>query len=133
MDFEENQRKSLHIVQFKCKCSNSWWGSLKNNTCRKCKKSNATKLPLEQMIGIGWFHCKCGRKYAGFCKGSVSSKCHGCQTENFASFILPGDKAAKEEKTDKSHYCNACKGNGTCPIVNSIVHKRNDVSIHRRR
>ena len=70
------------------------------------------------MIGIGWFVCPCGRKFAGFSKGDVTSKCHGCQTELYPSFIVPGESAEnKEGKPKKAHYCNACKGGSYCPIV----------------
>ena len=69
------------------------------------------------MIGIGWFQCRCRRTYAGFSRGDVTSKCHGCQVENLPSFILPGDKANKDEKSDKKHFCNACKGSNDCPVI----------------
>lgn len=120
MDFEKNRIKSQFIHQFKCPCSNHrWWGSSAKNKCNNCK-STVEPLDLKKTIGIGWFQCKCGRRYAGFCQGSVSSKCHTCQTENFALFIVPGDKADKEENASiekNAHYCAACHGNGDCPIV----------------
>jgi hypothetical protein len=74
------------------------------------------------MIGIGWFQCACGRRYAGFCQGNITSKCHGCLKENLALFIVPGDKADKDEETKekKAHYCAACQGSDHCPIVEKV-------------
>lgn len=121
--FSEQQEKSLYIHQFQCSCSkNRWWGALKNRTCRSCNKA-CEPLKKEKMIGIGWFSCKCGRKYAGFSQGNVTSKCHGCQTENLPAFIVPGEKANKDEKTANTHYCAMCHGKGTCPIVEKIKRK----------
>ena len=123
MDFEKNRIKSMHIHQYKCKCSNTWWGPSANNKCRQCGKATG-KLPLNKMTGIGWFECACGRKYAGFCKGDIPSKCHGCQVQNLASFVLPGEKASKDdESAKKTHCCAVCEGSGHCPIVASIVAK----------
>ena len=69
----------------------------------------------------GWFSCPCGRKYAGFSQGNITSKCHACQRENFPEFIVPGEKADKQEKDDKkTHYCNVCHGKGHCPIVQKV-------------
>ena len=126
--YEEAERKSHYIVQYKC-CGNTWWGTSKN-TCRRCKKSGKV-VPFNAMIGIGWFTCVCGRKFAGFCRGGtcllyyiisltkqdVTSKCHGCNTECFADFIVPGEKASG--KGGKSHYCAKCRGSLGCPIVNA--------------
>ena len=117
--FEQNRHKANHIFQYKC-CSKTWWGSIKNNKCKKCNKE-VVKLPLSKMIGIGWFKCQCGRKYAGFCRGDVTSKCHGCQQENLASFIVPGDEAHNKEKSNgNAHHCAMCHGVGNCPIVESV-------------
>lgn len=117
MDFLKQKKKSLYIFQYKC-CKEPWWGDLKKNICFTCKKPNK-KLRLNKMIGIGWFECECGRKYAGFSRGDVTSKCHTCEIENLPSFIVPGEKASKDEKKEKSHYCNMCKGSDHCPIVNA--------------
>ena len=72
------------------------------------------------MIGIGWFECICGRIYAGFSRGDITSKCHICLTENLPFEIRRGYRADKGEETDKSHFCNACKGKGDCPIVEQV-------------
>ena len=125
-NFEENREKSLHIVQFKC-CRNSWWGTLANNTCNKCKRV-VQPLALAKMIGIGWFECSCGRRYAGFSRGDVTSKCHSCNVENLPLFIVPGEKAAKDEPKN-SHYCAVCEGSMNCPIVEEAQKRR---SLHRR-
>ena len=121
MEYDDAFKKSLHIFQFKCnskKCKGKcWWGSMKNQMCKNCMKT-ATKLNLEESIGIGWFKCHCGRRYAGFSRGDVTSKCHTCKTENYPEFIVPGDRASQKEKsTDKQHYCAECKGDYHCPIV----------------
>lgn len=118
MDFEENRLKSLYLKQFECnKCKRRWWNGGQSSECNRCKV-NGSKLPLEKTIGIGWFECKCGRRYAGFSQGDVTSKCHGCQTENLPQFIVPGDKADKDDNnTKKAHYCAACRGGHHCPIV----------------
>ena len=126
MEFEESRRKSLHIHQYKCKCSiKRWWGSNANNKCKKCGQT-VEHLELKKTIGIGWFECICGRRYAGFCQGDVTSKCHGCQKENYASFIVPGDKADKEDDNPdkKNHYCAVCKGGEHCPIVEKVKAQR---------
>ena len=130
-DFDVNLIKSRNLHQYKC-CRHVWWGGTTNNTCKDCKEE-VEKLPLNKMIGIGWFECVCGRRYAGFSRGDVSSKCHGCEVENFAAFIIPGDKANKDEKTDKSHYCNACKGANDCPIVAQANRSSNDKNKFRRK
>jgi len=49
-----------------------------------------------------------------------TSKCLVCDIENYPVFIVPGDKANKNEKTEKAHYCSMCKGNGECPIVAQV-------------
>jgi hypothetical protein len=115
--FEEAQKKSHYIVQYKC-CG-TWWGASKNNKCRDCGETVAP-LPLWKMVGVGWFQCSCSRVYAGFIRGNVTSKCHSCNTENLPSFIVPGDDAARAEgKAKKAHYCAVCRGQGSCPIVAS--------------
>ena len=117
-NFQSSYRKSKSIFQYCCSCrtGNYWWGSVKNKTCNRCKKE-ATKLPLQKMIGIGWFQCTCGRRYAGFCRGDVMSKCHGCQKKNLPRFIVPVEKDDKREGSDKKHHCEQCKGDYDCPIV----------------
>ena len=72
------------------------------------------------MLGIGIFKCKCGRTYRGFSRGDITSKCHICQTENLPFDIRRGKRPDKGEVTDKSHYCNACKGKENCPIVEQV-------------
>ena len=72
------------------------------------------------MIGIGWFQCVCGRTYAGFSRGDITSKCHNCHTENLPYLIEKGDRPDKGEKTDKSHFCNACQGREKCPIIEQL-------------
>ena len=63
--FQEAQKKSQFIHQYKCKCSpKRWWGSNANNVCNKCNAKNK-HLDLKNTIGIGWFKCLCGRVYAG--------------------------------------------------------------------
>ena len=115
---------SSNVFQYNC-CENRWWGNISNNKCFTCKKT-CEILPLAQMIGIGRFKCKCGRKYQGFSRGDTTSKCHACNTENLPYTILPGDKAARDDRNrENSHYCNACKGNSDCPIVNACKAKRN--------
>ena len=118
LSFEEARQKSGIVFQYKCVCNpKRWWGTNKNNECFKCKKT-VTKLPLSETIGIGWFRCSCNRVYAGFCQGDVASKCHVCQAKNLPLFIVPGDRADKNEKTDKTHNCEMCHGNSEiCPIV----------------
>lgn len=116
-EFSRQKEKSLYIHQYQCTCStNRWWGSEKNKICRRCNKK-CEPLELTKMIGIGWFSCRCGRIYAGFSKGSVTSKCHACNEENLPLFIVPGDKANKDNKTLNHHYCDKCKGGKNCPIV----------------
>ena len=123
-EFSQQQEKSLYIHQYQCTCSkNRWWGSQKNNVCKRCNKK-CEALELEKMIGIGWFSCQCGRKYAGFSQGNVTSKCHGCQKENFPLFIVPGEKANKYDRSMNHHYCERCKGGKDCPIVNKIKGNR---------
>ncbi len=125
-EFDKAERKSQFIFQYKCKCNTkSWWGAAKNNVCRQCGKT-VTKLPLAQMIGVGWFECSCGRKFAGFCKGKITSKCHTCGVHLLPSFIVPGDDASNSEKQSerKSHHCAACNGNGYCPIVEAAMKRR---------
>jgi hypothetical protein len=121
MNFEKSRQKSFHIAQYTCKCTGRlWWNSKTNNICRNCNQP-ATRLTLRETIGIGWFQCACGRRYAGFCQGNVTSKCHGCQKENLALFIVPGDKADREDREKRNtHYCAVCKGEGGCPIVEKV-------------
>ena len=135
MEYQEAFEKSLHIFQFKCtnkRCSQKvWWGSMKNQMCRNCGRQ-ANKLDLEQTIGIGWFKCQCGRKYAGFSRGDVTSKCHGCHMENYAEFIVPGDRANQDEKKpDKQHYSNICKGDNDCPIVEEALRVNINMSVFK--
>ena len=123
MDFEDKLQKSKYIHQFKCKCGQMWWGPNTNNECRRCK-IRVERLPFEKMYGIGYFLCACRRNYAGFSFGNITSKCHGCQTENKPLFILPGDKADKDDnKNKKQHYCSMCHGTNNCPVVERIKTK----------
>ena len=115
MDFKEQRVKSRNLHQYTC-CQKRWWGDATANICGICRR-RVDRLPLNKMIGIVWFKCKCGRKYAGFSRGDVTSKCHGCHAENLPSFILPGDKANKNENSDKKHFCSACKGSNDCPVI----------------
>jgi hypothetical protein len=122
-EFDEAERKSQFIFQYKCSCNSKvWWGAAKNNACKRCDKI-VDRLPLEKMIGVGWFECACGRKFAGFCKGSVNSKCHGCGSQLLPSFIVPGDDASKTDKKGdrKTHHCAVCNGQGRCPIVEAAM------------
>ena len=63
----------------------------------------------------------------------MTSKCHGCQTENYPSFIVEGDKPNKEEKTDKVHHCNECQGEYGCPIVALAIQSSNKNKIFKQR
>jgi hypothetical protein len=124
-EFNKAFKRSKYIFQFKCYyCRKKpWWGPIKNKICFTCGEV-AEKLKLEARIGIGWFKCRCGRIYAGFSQGDVTSKCHGCQIENYPKFIVRGNKASKNEKTNKHHYCDICKGNrNNCPIVNEVLER----------
>eukprot|EP01029_Cantina_marsupialis_P026246 TRINITY_DN69_c0_g1_i1.p1 TRINITY_DN69_c0_g1~~TRINITY_DN69_c0_g1_i1.p1 ORF type:complete len:135 (+),score=28.46 TRINITY_DN69_c0_g1_i1:122-526(+) len=113
--FSTAKEKSEWLFQYKC-CRKEWWGSFKNNTCKKCH-SVVEKLPLPQMTGIGWFRCTCGRTFAGYIRGDVKSKCHSCGTESLAQFIVPSDKDSPSKDGKHSHHCAVCKGSGYCPIV----------------
>lgn len=120
-EFEDSKIKSSFIHQYKCKkCKNQWWGTSANNRCKRCKET-VEKLPLSQMIGVGWFECSCGRRYAGFSRGDVTSMCHGCEKKNLPVFIVPGE-SANGTKT-YSHHCSMCNGMGRCPIVASAHRK----------
>lgn len=116
-ELECARQKSLYIFQYK-HCSKSWWGAAGNNTCRRCKKT-VNKLPLESMIGIGWFECPCGRTFAGFCRGNVKSPCNACMSHLLPSFIVPGDDAAGSKKK-AMHSCSVCRGCPPCPIVEAV-------------
>ena len=121
-NFQDSRRTSQWLFQFECSCNpKRWWGTNKNNKCFKCKKI-VNKLLHSETIGIGWFRCQCSRLYAGFCRGDVASKCHGCQAKNLPLFIVPGLRADKNEKTDKSHHCELCLGDrDSCPIVAEAI------------
>jgi hypothetical protein len=116
--FREAQRKSQSIFQFQCRwCDARWWGSAVNNKCHGCD-TQAAKLPLKDMVGIGWYECSCGRKFAGFAQGNVRSKCHRCNVQLLPSFIVPGDEASDHKKESKHvHHCAKCHGIGDCPVV----------------
>ena len=50
-NFEDSLRKSKAVFQYICnRCDRDWWGTVKNNTCNRCK-STVNKLPLEMMTG----------------------------------------------------------------------------------
>ncbi len=136
MDFEKNRQRSLHIHQYKCKCSSErWWGSEKNNKCKYCKKI-VNYLDLKSTIGIGWFQCPCGRRYAGFSRGDVTSKCHKCNTENYPLFIVSGDKAEGDKPKKETHFCAKCEGRDGCPIVKQAlenVQNRQPLQIRKHR
>ena len=119
--FLEAQRKSQGVFQYKCKCNRKvWWGGAKNNTCRKCS-AVVEKLPLEKMVGVGWFECAlCNRRFAGFAQGNVASPCHLCHAKLFPSFIVPGDNVQGEKKKH-DHCCAACGGSQHCPIVEKAM------------
>ena len=89
MNFEDSRRKAQFVYQHKCKCSDNkrWWGTIANNKCRNCQ-ATVKPLDLKEMVGVGWFECRCERRYARFCRGDVTSKCHGCNKENYPSFIV---------------------------------------------
>jgi hypothetical protein len=117
-EYKQAFQKSKRVVAYECqRCCNHWWGNSSNNTCHRCQKTT-NQLPLQRMIGVGWFSCPCGRLFAGFSKGNVTSKCLKCHTEVFPSFIVPSDEAQNPNgKEKKTHYCNVCKGRDNCPIV----------------
>ena len=113
--FGQQQNNSKYCFQYEC-CGERWWGGYTKNKCRECEKT-VQKLPLEQIVGIGWFKCECSRIYAGFSRGDVTSKCFACNTENLPKFIQRGNNPRKKENTGNSHNCNQCKGSNRCPIV----------------
>ena len=115
----EASRKSRFIFQYRCKCKPGvWWGAAKNNTCKRCGKQ-VDRLPLADMMGVGWFKChRCGRLFAGFCLGSIRSRCHNCHLEILPSFIVPGEDVGSSE--DNKHHCAACYGHPPCPIVEKV-------------
>lgn len=119
--YTKAKRKSKWIKQFKCIDAlheeRRWWGPATNSQCSVCHEIG-TIVPLDEIIGIGWFCCSspCGRLFAGFCRGSVKSKCHKCNTALTAMFVVPGARAAGTKK-ENAHHCEACHGESPCPIV----------------
>jgi hypothetical protein len=51
----------------------------------------------------------------------VTSKCHRCNIEVTASAIVSGDNASSDKTDKKAHYCSACYGVGSCPVVEKAL------------
>jgi hypothetical protein len=109
------ERSVGNLINFSCKCGNEWWGGMRNDECRRCKKTGK-HIPFEKRVGLGYFRCDCGRTFVGKAGGDVRSKCHGCDKLNLPYAIEPMGEVKK--KSTLTHNCELCKGRGECPVAN---------------
>ena len=109
---EERERR-----YFSCaKCKHGWWENVPKHKpvsqCRKCQ-TKYDAVPSHQEPKIGKHTCACGNTFTVWTFEGVTSPCYACGRDVLPEELLRPRRIKR--KTDKTHYCNTCKGQGDCP------------------
>ena len=111
---------------FSCaKCEHDWWENVPKHKpvsqCRKCQ-TKYDAVPSHQEPKIGKHTCACGNTFTGWTSEGVMSPCYACGRDVLPEILLRPRPI--KSKTDKTHNCNTCKGQGNCPNKQPVIASR---------
>ena len=129
---EERERR-----YFSCaKCEHDWCENVPTHKpvsqCRECQ-TDYDAVPSDQEPKLGKHICACGNTFTGWTSEGVMSPCYECGRD-----VLPEELLAPrpiKSKTDKTHNCNTCNGQGNCPnkqpVIASQEHEKTESTVDR--